>query len=103
MTTVTWEAALRFRQSGFTDQEYFACTLALIASGKVVSRLNPGTGLENKRDPRGLTIEGYEYLLKLEHSLCYWLRHNWFPVAVATFLASIGGIGIDLWAKLSTP
>lgn len=33
------EAATRFRQSGFTDQEYFSRTLALIASGKVVSGL----------------------------------------------------------------
>ena len=101
--TETGEAAIRFQQSGFTDQEYFGCGLALIASGKVVSGLNPGTGLENKRDPRGLTIEGYEYLRKLEHPLRYWMRRNWFPVAVAasTFVASVGGIGIELWSKMS--
>ena len=66
---------------------------ALIASGKVVSGLNPGTGLENKRDPKGLTVEGYEYLRMLEHPLHFWIKHNWFPLAVAaaTFLASAGG------------
>lgn len=97
------EAATRFRESGFTDKEYFSCTLALIASGKVASGLNPGTGLENKRDPQGLTIEGYEYLRMLEHPLRYWVTHNWFPVAVAatTFLASAGAIGVEVWARLS--
>ena len=43
--TETGEAAIRFQQSGFTDQEYFGCGLALIASGKVVSGTQPGNGL----------------------------------------------------------
>ena len=99
----TGQATERFQKSGFTDAEYFACSLALVASSKIVSKLNPGTGLENKRDPLCLTVDGHEYLWKLEHPLRYWIRRNWFPVAVAaaTFLASVGGIGMELWARLS--
>ena len=59
--------------------------------------------MENKRDPKGLTVEGYEYLRMLEHPLHFWIKHNWFPLAVAaaTFLASAGAIGVEIWVRLS--
>ena len=103
------QALRKFENSGYDEEEYFACTIMLIESGKVVAfryrqtqtNRNPLARPRSEYEPRCLTVEGLQYLADTKHPRQEWAKRNWFAVTVAifTFSATAAGIAVNALIK----
>ena len=79
-----------FETSNFTRDDYFACTVMLVESSKVVERERHPDN-DTTHSPFCLTLDGLQHLKDLQHPVREWLKRNWFAtvVAITTSLTAV--------------
>ena len=70
-----------------------------ILTHEAVRLLESHGALDTYRSSNRITVTGYDYYQELKSPRFYWLRQNWFPVAVlvVTSLVSLIGNLISVW------